>query len=281
MPAEEFVLSIAGVAIAGKRWRNGSRPVLALHGWLDNAASFDVLAPLLADADVVALDLAGHGHSYHRTPQGSYNVWDDLPDLVRVADALGWQRFHLLGHSRGAIIATLLTAALPERMLGSIFLDGLAPPALPFAETFQQLGRHLHEHLSEPRPAARYDSLQRALDVRCRVGRISEQAARPIVERGLMRVDDVWQWRADPRLNYASAFKLSAEHIAVLLETLSALPHLVVMAEEGLGARLQNREQLAMLNWRSLPGDHHFHLEPAAAAAITKEIESFWSGIGV
>lgn len=277
--AEEFVLSIAGVAIAGKRWRNGSRPVLALHGWLDNAASFDVLAPLLAGADVVALDLPGHGLSYHRTPQGSYNVWDDLPDLVRVADALGWQRFHLLGHSRGAIIATLLTAALPERMLGSIFLDGLTSPALPFTETFNQLGKHLREHLSEPRPAARYDSVQRALDVRCRVGRISAEAARPIVERGLKQVDDIWQWRADPRLNYASAFKLSAEHIAVLLQTLAGLPHLVVMAQGGLGELMHNREQLAGLNWRSLPGEHHFHLEAVAAQEIAAQIELFWSGI--
>jgi len=263
MAAEEFVLSVAGVEIAGKRWRNGARPVLALHGWLDNAASFDALAPQLSDADVVALDLAGHGLSYHRTPQGSYNVWDDLPDIVRIADRLGWSQFYLLGHSRGAIIAALLSAALPERILGSVFLDGLTPPPLPIEATFAQLGRHLREHLQMPKLAARYQSLQRALEVRCRVGAISEQAARPIVERGLLASAGSWQWRADPRLHFASAFKLSAPQIAVLVQALAKIPHLLLLAENGYGARMRSNGELdnLPLNWQFLPGSHHFHLE--------------------
>jgi pimeloyl-ACP methyl ester carboxylesterase len=281
MPVEDFSLSIAGVEIAGRRWRNGAphantRPVLALHGWLDNAASFDALAPLLPDTDLVALDLAGHGWSYHRTPQSTYNVWDDLPDLVRVADALGWTRFHLLGHSRGAIIAALLTAALPERILGTVLLDGLTPPPLPVADTFAQLGRHLQEHLREPRVPARYESRERALEVRCRVGGIGPEAAWPIVERGLRLVGDSWQWRADPRLNFASAFKLSAEQIELLLKILSRRPHLLVMAEEGLAKRMVGSEQLEGLNWRCLPGGHHFHLEGDAVEAVAGEIAAFW-----
>ena len=42
---------------------------LALHGWADNAASFDRLAPMLVRegaACVVAIDAAGHGLSGHR-----------------------------------------------------------------------------------------------------------------------------------------------------------------------------------------------------------------------
>lgn len=276
MPVEDFSLSIAGVEIAGRRWRNGKRPVLALHGWLDNAASFDALAPLLPDTDLVALDLAGHGLSYHRTPQSTYNVWDDLPDLVRVADALGWNRFHLLGHSRGAIIAAMLSAALPQRMLGTVLLDGLTPPPLAVADTFQQLGRHLEEHLREPRVPARYESQQRALEVRCRVGNIGPDAAWPIVERGLKLVDGMWQWRFDPRLNFASAFKLSAEQLDLMVETLSRQPHLLIMAEQGLGQRMPDEERLASLRWACLPGGHHFHLEADKVEAIAEEIERFW-----
>ncbi|HSB96014.1 MAG TPA: alpha/beta hydrolase, partial [Spongiibacteraceae bacterium] len=204
-----------------------------------------------------------HGLSYHRTPQGSYNVWDDLPDIVRVADQLGWSQFYLLGHSRGAIIAALLSAALPERISGSIFLDGLTPPPLPTEDTFVQLGRHLREHLQLPKASARYESLQRALEVRCRVGAISELAARPIVERGLRHSEGVWQWRADPRLHFASAFKLSAPQIAVLVQALAKIPHLLLLAENGYGARMRSNGDLdnLPLNWEFLPGSHHFHLE--------------------
>jgi pimeloyl-ACP methyl ester carboxylesterase len=273
--AEEFFVTIAGVEIAGKRWRGGARQVLALHGWLDNAASFDVIAPLL-NADVIALDLAGHGHSYHRAPQATYNIWDDLPDIVRVADYLQWNKFYLLGHSRGAIIAALLAAALPERISGAIFLDGLTPPPLPIEDTFLQLGRHLREHLQAPKTPTRYDSIERALQVRCRVGDISERAARPIVERGLQRVGDAWQWRADPRLSYASAFKLGAQHIAVLIQQIAKIPHLLLLAENGMGKGMHNNGVLdnLPLSWEMLPGGHHFHLEETAAQ-IAQTINKF------
>ena len=48
--------------LAALGWRQAGLPrVLALHGWLDNAASFAPLAPLLHGLDLVALDLPGHG----------------------------------------------------------------------------------------------------------------------------------------------------------------------------------------------------------------------------
>ena len=42
------------------------KPVLALHGWLDNAASFIPMAPYLAEHNLVAIDMLGHGGSTHR-----------------------------------------------------------------------------------------------------------------------------------------------------------------------------------------------------------------------
>ena len=90
-------------------------------------------------------------------------------------------------------------------------------------------------------------------------------------------MDGAWQWRADPRLNFASAFKLSAEQIALMLETLARRPHLLVMAEQGLGQRMQGGGQLEGLNWRCLPGGHHFHLEKDAVEMVAAEINAFWA----
>ena len=67
--ASEIRLDTTQGALAGLAWRREGAPrVLCLHGWLDNAASFVPLAPLLDRLDVVALDLPGHGHSEHRHP---------------------------------------------------------------------------------------------------------------------------------------------------------------------------------------------------------------------
>ena len=62
--AAELTWNVDGLALKGLAWGDpADAPVLALHGWLDNAASFALLAPQLSGHYVVALDLTGHGQS--------------------------------------------------------------------------------------------------------------------------------------------------------------------------------------------------------------------------
>jgi pimeloyl-ACP methyl ester carboxylesterase len=49
-------------------------------------------------------------------PDSGYAIWQDVADVIAVADALGWDSFALLGHSRGAAIAMLTASAFPERI---------------------------------------------------------------------------------------------------------------------------------------------------------------------
>src|SRR5690606_7401143 len=61
---KDHLLDLNGIEIAVRTWGpEDGVPVLALHGWLDNAASFERLAPLLDGCFVVAPDLVGHGRS--------------------------------------------------------------------------------------------------------------------------------------------------------------------------------------------------------------------------
>jgi len=276
--AEEFVVNVAGVDIAGKRWRNGARPVIALHGWLDNAASFDIIAPAL-DGDVVALDLAGHGLSYHRTPQASYNVWEDLPDILRVADALQLARFELIGHSRGAIVSALLATAMPERVSSAVLLDGLRPNPVPEVDFAAQLGLFLREHLAPPRAPTLYDSIEKAIEVRCRAGAMSEANAALIASRALLQTPAGWRWRHDPRLRFASAVKMSQANIDAVMARLAPKPHRVFFAEQGGALVLQQYGEIERwsreLKFEILPGRHHFHMEEPAAELAAK-INAFW-----
>src|SRR3546814_6129023 len=57
-----------GQMAALRAGREGAPRLLAVHGWLDNAASFIPMLAHLGDFDVVAIDLPGHGHSFHRPP---------------------------------------------------------------------------------------------------------------------------------------------------------------------------------------------------------------------
>ena len=61
---EEVRLSLGHIELAAHLFGPADGlPVIALHGWLDNANSFSRLAPQLKGLRIVALDLAGHGYS--------------------------------------------------------------------------------------------------------------------------------------------------------------------------------------------------------------------------
>ena len=80
--------------IAGLRAGTPGAPkVLALHGWLDNAASFVPLAPRLHGIELVAPDLPGHGRSAHLPPGADYSFAGAVNSVLDIADALGWERF--------------------------------------------------------------------------------------------------------------------------------------------------------------------------------------------
>jgi pimeloyl-ACP methyl ester carboxylesterase len=285
MTRQEKKWQIHGQRIAGLHWdntRDGSEStkVIALHGWLDNAASFTRLAPLLDNCEVVALDLPGHGLSDHRSADASYHLWDDLPDIMAVADQLGWDRFALLGHSRGAIISVLLASAMPDRISHLLLLDAIRPAAIAHSETSQQLRQFiLDKNKYLHRPHKLIANMEQAIERRCKAAKMSTDTARPIVERNLVEEPGGIRWTTDPRLNGASAFKLTAEHIASVLSAVNT-PCRLILAEQGLGA---HRIMAAVDDYPDiivsiLPGSHHFHLE-AAVEQIASIFKDFLSSV--
>ncbi|KAL9853425.1 serine hydrolase-like protein 2 isoform 2-T2 [Geothlypis trichas] len=99
--------------VAAKAWGpSEGHPVLCLHGWLDNANTFDKLIPLLPrGCYYVAMDFSGHGLSSHRPAGCPYHFLDYVTDVRRVAAALQWRRFTLMGHSMGGAVAGMDTEA--------------------------------------------------------------------------------------------------------------------------------------------------------------------------
>ena len=269
---------VNGLRIAGMAWGQPDRkPLLALHGWLDNAASFAVLAPLLEQYYLVSLDLTGHGHSDWRSADAGYQIWDDLPELIGVLDALGWKHFCLMGHSRGAIISCLLASILPERVERLVLLDAVLPE--PVAEDLfpAQMRKFLRQKRRWMQHQNRiYPSVDAAV-ARRKAGSLPETAVRLLVERNLRPCEGGYTWTTDLRLRGASAVKLSAGHMQAILSRISA-PTLLLLAEEGIGKHrevvAQAVEYLRHLEIRHIPGGHHFHMEPGAAI-VARQIHRF------
>lgn len=275
--------TLDGLTYAGLAWGpEDGRPVLATHGWMDHADSFRELAPRLAGCRVVALDLSGQGHSAHRSPDATYNLWDDLPQMAALLDALGWDKCTLMGHSRGANINSLFAAAQPNRVSAVIALDALVPDPVADTAVVKTLRAFIEDTRQQvTRPRRSFTSKEDYVTRRSE-RRNSRQTAEALVDRAVAETPDGFQTRADVRLFASSAMKLTKPQVEAVLRALT-MPVLNLWAEKGLPAHTDwpaearhLAESLAS-NYEALdlPGDHHFHLDPDGAALIAKTVLDF------
>lgn len=273
---EERDFLVRGVRIRAKLWNpEGKHRLIALHGWLDNAASFDRLAPLLHDCAVLALDLPGQGFSDWRQESSTYHLWDDLVDILQIANALQWKRFALLGHSRGAMLSVMLAASSSDRVSQMFLIDGLTPlPVLP-EKAPEQLGRFLQE-IQQPYKSSRvFSSKEEAVKARAAAGKIPESVADLLAVRNLQSNDGGWVWHVDPRLKVASALKLSTEQNHAFLAAVRC-PVTVFLADGGFGSFPGIEEVVSRyphFSWQRLSGHHHLHMDDAADEIAGKILE--------
>ena len=90
-------------------------PLLLVHGWPETWYAWRLLMPALArDFEVIAVDQRGRGLS--DKPAGGYDTGTLANDLVALMDALGHERFAVVGHDTGFAIAYALAADHPDRV---------------------------------------------------------------------------------------------------------------------------------------------------------------------
>lgn len=264
----ELSLDVDGLTLAARAWGPAEgAPVLALHGWMDNAATFDRLAPHLPELRIVALDLPGHGRSQHRE-DGLYEFVGWLPPALGAAEAMGWERFSLLGHSLGGAVALALGGAVPERVERLVSLDALGPLTTPASETARTLGRALRTR-RPVRSGRSFADLDEAAEFLALANpALDLAAARTLVARGTEEgADGRRTWRHDPRLRRPSLLRLSEEQLTGLLVRVCC-PTLVLRPEDGwpfdralMAARLTRLRQAELV---TVSGTHHAHLvDPA------------------
>lgn len=274
----ELTLALPHLRLAARAWGDPALPpLLALHGWLDNAASFDRLAPLLCEHfHIVALDLAGHGHSGHRPAGVWYHYVDYLDDVLAAAKALGSERFGLLGHSLGGTVASALAAIVPERIERLLLIEALGPLAGDAGQALAQLQRALHQRAALQEKNLRvFADAEEAAQARVRANDLSPRAARVLVSRSLKEVPGGFVWSSDPRLTLASPQRFVEAQVLALLGGIRA-PTQLILADPPpsflppalVEARIAHVPGIEVVR---LPGHHHLHLEdpePVARAML-------------
>ena len=275
-------MTLAGGRLAALAWGEAHAPTwLALHGWLDNAATFSRLAPLLVERlgiRIVAIDFAGHGKSQPHPAGVDYAIWDYLHDVLDALDELELERASLLAHSMGAGVSCLLAAAFPERVSQLTLIDGLGTLSTPAEETPAQLRKGLLGHRRPPSSTPRYGDIESAVTARSAGGvmPLDADTVRPLVIRNSepLAAGGV-RLCTDSRLRRPSLVRFTPEQVLATLAAIRA-PLLLIEADQGV---LVNREEgdqaraaIAQLTRYVLPGGHHLHLDPSTVEAVADAI---------
>ena len=91
-------------------------PVLLLHGYPETHAAWHEVAPMLAEHHTVVVpDLPGYGRSV-LTDNGIWDKREVAAELVAMMRSLDHERFHVVGHDRGARVGYRLALDYPSHV---------------------------------------------------------------------------------------------------------------------------------------------------------------------
>jgi pimeloyl-ACP methyl ester carboxylesterase len=185
----------------------GGTPVTALllHGFMDAAATWDLVAPALVDAGmrVLAPDFRGFGDGPRAAPGGYYYFPDYVLDLAEIVEELvpSGAPLVVVGHSMGGTVGTLYTATLAQRVARLVLVEGVGPVDSDHALVPDRMRRWIDGVRSaRTRPvrtmASRDEALERLAGNHPRVDRAILRTRLPALVRELP--DGRLSWKADP-----------------------------------------------------------------------------------
>jgi pimeloyl-ACP methyl ester carboxylesterase len=262
-----FSVSIPGFNLVGKAWGSPALPpMLALHGWLDNANSFDLLAPFLKKHFyLLAIDLPGHGCSSHLPLGCQYHFTDAIFIILELIKALKLKQVHLLGHSMGACLASLVAGVSPEKILSMILIEGLGPFSQPEESCRDQLAQYAQYLLKYPSSSEKsYSSINLAAQARAKRGYLSLKHAKLLCQRGTYEREGMVYWRHDKRLLNPTPLRMTEGQILSCLNNITAKSCLFwaenssVFNEYDMDTRVRAVKNLTIYH---IKGGHHLHME--------------------
>eukprot|EP01129_Flabellula_baltica_P009676 TRINITY_DN3990_c0_g1_i1.p1 TRINITY_DN3990_c0_g1~~TRINITY_DN3990_c0_g1_i1.p1 ORF type:complete len:446 (+),score=97.74 TRINITY_DN3990_c0_g1_i1:97-1338(+) len=272
---ERFVLS-NGMEMAYFRWGNvdAGVKVLAVHGWLDNGASFLGLAESYVraygdDLCFIAIDLCGYGQSGHNGRDTNFHFIDNTFDIYDViVNQLKWDKVHYLGHSMGGNLGVMLNGAYPELFASNIIIDVLGPfgreednaPEFlrdSISRYFKNMDRQKRIYKNLPQVMERYLSVNYC---------ISPEAAQQLVRRGTVRTEDGgYQFSHDNRHTVNAEPQYMSEKQIISFIKKMENPSLVLWAEKRAykfdTKRLSRREHFPNNQFIEIGGTHHVHCD--------------------
>lgn len=208
-PDRQRTVDSVGISLAVYEWGDiAAPPLILVHGAFDFARTFDVFAPLLADAGyrVVSFDHRGHGNSEHAD---LYSWVADERDMMAVVDSTTRAPCVAVGHSKGGAMLVHSIQALPHRFTHFVAIDGL-----PFRSPHPDSAMHERKPMTASIITNWLDHRRETAGLVRKSGTLEDLARRRalmnprlshewlcyLVTQGARRDEDGWRWKIDPVL---------------------------------------------------------------------------------
>lgn len=211
MEYKNINISINGLSVAVKKWHNDKLPkIIALNGWLDNAASFDLIAPYLKNYCLYCIDLPGHGLSSPIALNSFYHFIDAMTLTIELIEKLTASPPLMLGHSLGACIISMVAASIPSKVEKIALIEGLGPLTQEDDQSLINYQNYLRSYRKIKNKQKRiYESLEKAIEARAQNSYLNYEYAAILAQRGTMAINSGYLWRHDDKLLLPSPLKFN------------------------------------------------------------------------
>lgn len=261
-----------------------------MHGWQDNAGTFDRLIPLLpSHVAYLAIDFPGHGLSSWLPNGCAYHAIDLLYVLDAIRKEYNWEKLSILGHSLGSLTGFMYASVFPDRVDYLIGLDALKPHVreteiIPHLFEYQ-VGNFMTSNLrnldkSEP-PSYTYEDLVEKI---CAASddSLNKEVCPYLLGRAIKKSEkypDRYYFARDGRLKQFLPILLTQPAALTMAERIQ-IPYLFIKAKQASYYEKQRyfHETIDVLKKNKLfeleyvDSTHHFHLtDPTIASGIISD----------
>ncbi|ODN05856.1 putative serine hydrolase [Orchesella cincta] len=291
----EVGIPVPGGILAGKLWEHRNKalasanvpPIVCLHGWLDNAGTFDLMIPYLITPSTkfFCLDFPGHGMTSY-CPEWWYDGHlEGILATRRVAKHFGWDKFSILGHSMGGIVGFLYTAYFPDEVHKLVALENMSTLAVPGGCNIQMMRMSMNllfdveERMKAGKKSYGYDEILKKI-YEGRLGTISKEGCVALLKRGSSKVDqNEFQFSYSLRTHIPGQEGRTPPEMTLKLANEVTSPVCFIKADPGnkYETKEDSEKFLSVLRknlgdnfeYHKVPGTHHFHLnDPQLIAPI-------------
>lgn len=289
----ELTMPVPYGHLAMKAWGSpeGTQTILALHGWQDNAGTFDAIIPMIPDSFyVIALDFPGHGMSSHLPPGSPYHDIVFIMEIKRLVEYFKLENFIILGHSMGAALGLFFASIFPKIVDTIIAIDMIKPLSFPAEELAKRtsdgikLFLNLDEKINSKPPV--YDhktAIQKLIEAHSVYGVITPEGAECLLKRGTKQIEDGKEqlyFSRDNRLKAilfcrmdSTALMSYLQHIQCKLCIIKATNGIKLDSDEIVEKYIQlYKTKCKKFKYIQVEGGHHVHLcQPEVVAPFINQ----------